>query len=71
MKLNQRVICLHKRVPFTSSHAGVEPLPEDLLIAYIHFAPDVVQNKQIYAKRGVKNNLLCCTTVQKLKKATL
>lgn len=53
---NQWVICLHKRVPFTSSHAGVGPQPEDLLIAHIHFAPDAVQNKPTYAERDVESN---------------
>lgn len=37
--------CLHKRVPFTSSHAGVGRRREDLLIAHIHFTPDAVQSK--------------------------
>lgn len=53
---NQWVICLHKRVPFTSSHAGAGPQPEDLLIAHINFSPDVAQNRPTCAKRDVKAN---------------
>lgn len=55
---NRWVICLHKRVPFTSSHAGVGPRPEDLLIAHIHFSPDAVQNKPTYTERDVQTNFL-------------
>lgn len=58
LKPNQWVICLHKRVPFTSSHAGVGPQPEDLLIAHIHFSPYAVQNKPTYTERDVETNFL-------------
>lgn len=58
LKPDQRVICLHKSVPFTSSHAGAGPQLKDLLIAHIQFAPDAVQNKPTYAEKSVKTNLL-------------